>query len=328
MRALLLTDKGPQLLLDHPTPTPQQGEALICVTLAGICATDLQLVAGYKGGYRGILGHEFVGIVVSAPGHETWIGKRVVGELNVGCGSCSLCGRGLQKHCRARKSLGIIDLDGAFADYLILPVANLHEVSDLADEVAVFAEPTAAALQICEQLHLSPTQRVYILGSGRLGLLVAQVLALTGCDLTVIGRTPAKLQLLASFNLPLSTYCTTTDDLTTLQVNSADVVVDVTGSPSGFALARRLVRPAGTLVLKSTFAGHLPNFDMSSLVVEEITILGSRCGPFPPALRLLQQKLIQVMPLIHSQYVLDEAPTALEVATQPGVLKVLLKMRP
>ncbi|MEZ4614065.1 MAG: alcohol dehydrogenase catalytic domain-containing protein [Caldilineaceae bacterium] len=145
MRALLLTEQGPQLHDDYPTPTPQLGEALIRVSLAGICSTDLQLVAGYKGGYRGILGHEFVGTVVAAPDNEAWIGKRVVGELNVGCGQCALCRRGLGKHCRSRKSLGIIGLNGAFADYLVLPVANLHEVHALADEIAVFTEPTAAA---------------------------------------------------------------------------------------------------------------------------------------------------------------------------------------
>ena len=273
-----------------------------------------------------MLGHEFVGTVVEAPDDESWIGKRVVGELNVGCGDCQLCQRGLGKHCRVRQSLGIIGLDGAFAEYLVLPQANLHEVpADLPDEVAIFVEPTAAALQICEQLHLHPTDRVYVLGSGRLGLLVAQVLALTGCELTVIGRTPEKLALLTQMGLPLCTFCTATDPVDELIALPADVVVDVTGAPQGFALARRLVRPGGTLVLKSTFAGTMPMFDLSSLVVDEITLVGSRCGPFPPAIRLLQRELVQVADLISARYPLDNAVEALAHAAQPGVLKVLLK---
>ncbi len=333
MRALVLTDNGPRLRHDYPTPEPKAGEALIRVTLAGICSTDLQLIAGYKGGYRGVLGHEFVGTVVAAPDHEEWLGQRVVGELNVGCGHCTLCRQGLGKHCRARQSLGIIGLDGAFADYLLLPIANLHTLSaitatnpNLSDEVAVFVEPTAAALQILEQLSLRPSTRVYLLGSGRLGLLVAQILALVGCDLTVISRTPDKLQLLTELALPLQTYATSQKTLDPLLANPAEVVIDVTGSPDGFALARALVRPAGTIVLKSTFAGNLPQFDLSSLVVDEITLLGSRCGPFPPAIRLLTSGLIHVQPLIHACYSLDQAQEALRAAAQPAIIKVLLKM--
>lgn len=336
MRALLLTDDGPQLSRNYPTPTPQPGQALVRVTLAGICATDLQLVAGYKGGYRGILGHEFVGIVEYAPGHEEWVGRRVVGELNIGCGRCTLCRRGLAKHCRARQSLGIIGLDGAFADFLVLPIANLHALSPLTDqedewslpalpdEVAVFVEPTAAALQIREQLAISPSMRVYVIGSGRLGLLVAQVLALTGCDLTVIGRTQATLALLKATGLPLRTHCTGTTELTPLLESPADVVVDVTGAPDGFALARSLVRPGGTILIKSTFAGTLKEFDLSSLVVDEISLVGSRCGPFAPAIRLLARGLVKVNPLIHSRYPLEQGVDALHIAGEPGVLKVLL----
>ena len=329
MRALLLTDSGPLLKQDYPIPVPQHGQALIRVTLAGICSTDLQLIAGYKGGYRGVLGHEFVGVVEHAPGNEGWEGKRVVGELNVGCGNCALCRRGLGKHCRSRQSLGIIGLDGAFADYLLLPVANLHALpaaSLLPDEVAVFVEPTAAALQIREQVAISPAQRVYVLGSGRLGLLVAQALALTGCDLTVIGRTSTKLDHLTTMGLPLKTHSTATMDLQPLLDQPADIVVDVTGAPAGFTLARTLVRPGGTIVLKSTFAGTLPDFDVSRLVVDEISLVGSRCGPFAPAIRLLSSGLIQTQPLIHARYPLAEGLTALDVAAQPGVLKVLLEI--
>ncbi|MCB0084109.1 MAG: alcohol dehydrogenase catalytic domain-containing protein [Caldilineaceae bacterium] len=328
MRALLLTDSGPLLKQDYPIPVPQHGQALIRVTLAGICSTDLQLIAGYKGGYRGVLGHEFVGVVEHAPGNEGWEGKRVVGELNVGCGKCDLCRRGLGKHCRARQSLGIIGLDGAFAEYLVLPVANLHELPSAAtmpDEIAVFVEPTAAALQIREQLAIAPSTRVYVLGSGRLGLLVAQVLALTGCELTVVGRTAAKLNLLSQMALPLRTYCTGTEGLQGI-TEAADVVVDVTGAPQGFALARQLVRPGGTIVIKSTFAGNLPELDLSALVVDEISLIGSRCGPFAPAIRLLAGGLVQTQSLIHSRYPLQQGLAALQTAAQPGVLKVLLQM--
>ena len=326
MHALLLTDHGPQLQSDYPTPQPDAGEALIRVRLAGVCSTDLQLVAGYKGGYRGVLGHEFVGEVVAAPGNEGWVGQRVVGELNIGCGGCDLCRRGLGKHCRRRQSLGIIKRDGAFADYLTLPVANLHGVPDgLTDEAAVFVEPLAAALQIREQVAITPDTRVFVLGDGRLGLLVAQALALTGCDLRVIGRTPAKLALLQHFHGTYQSIRNEPAVKAELHNRPADVVVEVTGSPQGFAQAVSLVRPGGTLVLKSTFAAASPNFDLSHLVVDEITLVGSRCGPFAPAIRLLSSGLVQVQPLIHARYPLTDGVTALEQAGRKGVLKVLIQ---
>ncbi len=324
MRALRLTDNGPFLDTDYPVPIPGPDEALIRVRLAGICATDLQLLAGYKHGYRGVLGHEFVGEVVEAPGHTEWVGQRVAGELNIGCGHCDLCRRGLGKHCRQRESLGIIGRDGAFADFLTLPIANLHPLPDtLPDEHAVFVEPLAAALQLLEQCHIRPDDRVYVLGDGRLGLLVAQVIARTGCDLTALGRTDAKLAILAERGIATAR----TDNprvLTELLAHPADVVVEVTGSPVGFALARRLVRPGGILALKSTFAADLPSFDISSLVVDEITLVGSRCGPFPPAVRLLTEGAVSVQPLIHARYTLDDGVAALGYAGQRGVLKVLV----
>lgn len=326
MRALLLTDDGPYLDTNYPTPQPGPNEALIRVRLAGICATDLQLLAGYKQGYRGVLGHEFVGEVVDAPGYTQWVGQRVAGELNIGCGHCDLCRRGLGKHCRQRESLGIIRRDGAFADFLTLPIANLHPLPDgLPDEQAVFVEPLAAALQLLEQCPVRPSQRVYVLGDGRLGLLVAQVLARTGCDLTALGRTPAKLAILAERAIPTAR----TDDPERLQellARPADLVVEVTGSPDGFGLARRLVQPGGVLALKSTFAANLPAFDISSLVVDEITLLGSRCGPFPPAIRLLAEGAVAVQPLIHARYSLDDGVAALEYAGRQGVLKVLVEV--
>jgi threonine dehydrogenase-like Zn-dependent dehydrogenase len=324
MRALVLTDHGPQLYTNYPLPQPAVDEALIRVRLAGICATDLQLVAGYKGGYRGVLGHEFVGEVTSAPSDSAWVGRRVVGELNIGCGHCMLCRRGLGKHCRARQSLGIIGRDGAFADYLTLPLDNLHVAPpELTDEQAVFVEPLAAALQILQQLHITPASRVYVVGDGRLGLLVAQVLALTGCDLTVLGRHPAKLAILTSLGIEHAALANP-ETLATLTAHPADVVVEATGSPGGFEQARRLVRPQGTLMLKSTFADALPNFDASRLVVDEVTLMGSRCGPFPPALALLTTGRVQVAPLIHARFPLEDACVALHYAGQKGVLKVLI----
>ncbi|MBX3001905.1 MAG: alcohol dehydrogenase catalytic domain-containing protein [Caldilineaceae bacterium] len=328
MRALLLTDFGPTLSFNHPSPKPAPGEALIRVQLAGICSTDLQLMRGYKRGFRGVLGHEFVGEVVDAPEYPQWIGRRVVGEINVGCGECELCQRGLGKHCRSRSSLGIIRRDGAFADYLTLPVANLLTVPDaVSDEAAVFTEPLAAALQLLEQYPLRPRERVYVLGDGRLGLLVVQVLARIGAEIVALGRNDNKLAILAERGIATVRI----DDrakMTTLLAHPADLVIEVTGSPAGFELARRLVRPRGTLALKSTFADGLTHFDISSLVVDEITLLGSRCGPFAPALRLLAEDAIAVEPLIHARYPLDEGLAALHHAGQKGVLKVLITVSP
>jgi threonine dehydrogenase-like Zn-dependent dehydrogenase len=324
MRALLLTDDGPILRQDYPLPIPGAGEALIRVKLAGVCATDLQLVRGYKGGYRGVLGHEFVGVVAEAPDDPAWLGARVVGELNVGCGRCDLCQRGLAKHCRERSALGIARRDGAFAEYLTLPLTNLHRVPDsLPDEEALFTEPLAAALQLLEQRPLRPTERVYVLGDGRLGLLVAQAMALSPAQVTGIGRTPAKLAILSDRGIP-TRRSDVAGDRAALLAHPADLVVEVTGSPEGFALARQLVRPGGTLALKSTFAGGLADFDISSLVVDEITLLGSRCGPFAPALALLAQGKVAVTPLIHAHFPLDDAPAALAHAAQKGVLKVVI----
>lgn len=325
MRALALTDSGPRLISGYAWPPPQPGEARLRVRLAGICATDLALVAGYKGGYRGVLGHEFVADVEAAPGHDEWVGKRVVGEINIGCGECSLCRRGLHKHCRRRASVGILRHDGALADALLLPVANLHEVPPtVPDEAAVFTEPLAAALEILEQVQVRPDLRVVVVGDGRLGQLIAQVLALTGCDLTVLGRHPDKLRLLAEAKAG-TPRLSTPEVLDELAAAPADLVVEATGAAGGFATARRLVRPAGTLVLKSTFAGGLPDFDVSGLVVDEITLVGSRCGPFGPALRLLESGRVRVEPLIQARFPLDEAEAALAFAATKGVLKVVVQ---
>lgn len=325
MKALLLTAHGPVVSNTHPSPTVGPGEALIRTRLAGICSTDLALINGYKRGYQGVLGHEFVGEVVDAPDAPAWIGRRVVGEISIGCGHCALCDRGLGKHCRKRTCLGLIDHDGVMAEMLTLPVANLHEVpASVPNEAAVFVEPLAAALQILEQVRIGAQDRVYVVGGGKLGMLVAQVLALTGCDLTVVGRHRRALQMLAQW-LGCRTVLDSPATVAELMAEPADVVVEATGSLGGFSAARKLVRPAGTMVLKSTFAGEAPPLDLTSLVVEEVSVVGSRCGPFEAALGLLERGRVQVLPLIDGSYPLDDAFSALEHARQRGVLKILIR---
>ncbi len=315
MRALVLS-KTLTYRTDYPVPHPAVGEALIRVRLAGICNTDLELHKGYLD-FHGVPGHEFVGIVENAPGAEAWEGRRVVGDINASCQRCPTCLAGYPTHCPNRTTLGIQGRDGAFAEYLVLPVANLYAVPDaLPDDVAVFTEPLAAACEILEQVHVHPTDRVIIIGDGKLGLLCAQVLALTGCDLTVLGRHPHKLDILAQLGIKV------THDQT-IVTPGADIVIEATGNTGGYALACELVRPRGTLVLKSTFHGST-TINLSMQVVNEITMVGSRCGPFAPALRLLEQQHIKVTPIISARYPLAEAETAFEHAAQSGVLKVLL----
>lgn len=317
MRALLL-DKDLRLVEDYPTPEPAAGEALIRVSVAGICNTDLELVRGYMQ-FRGIPGHEFVGVVERAPGAEEWENRRVVGEINAACGDCPTCRAGRPTHCPHRTTLGIAGRDGAFAEYLTLPVHNLLPVPDsILDEVAVFTEPLAAACEILQQVHVHPTDRVVVLGDGKLGLLCAQALALTGCDLTAVGHHQEKLDILARRGIP-----TTLEDEAVEP--GADLVIEATGHPGGYAAARRLVRPRGTVVLKSTYHGSL-DADLTMVVVDEITLAGSRCGPFAPALRLLERGLVDVAPLVQARYPLGEALTAFERAARPGTLKVLVEM--
>jgi alcohol dehydrogenase len=315
MRAVLF-DGQLQLRADYPLHAVPPGEALIRTHLAGICNTDLEITRGYMH-FRGVLGHEFVGQVVQAEGAPGLVGRRVVGEINAFCGECPTCRRGDVTHCPQRTTLGISGRDGTMADYFTLPIHVLHVVPEtIPDEWAVFAEPLAAALEITEQLHIRPTQRVVVLGDGKLGLLIAQVLQLTGCDLTVVGRHPHKLAILARRGIR-------THLADEPPVPGADVVVEATGHAEGFALARRLLRPRGTLVLKSTFHGDI-TLDLSALVVDEVSTLGSRCGPFAPALRLLEQKLVDVAALVEHIYPLDAALAAFAHAARPGALKILL----
>jgi len=318
MRALYL-DKTLTLRDDYPEPAPPPGEALVRVRLAGVCNTDLELERGYMS-FRGVVGHEFVGVVERADGAPEWVGRRVVGEINAACGRCETCRANRPTHCPHRTTLGIAGRDGAFADMLCLPVANLHAVPDrVPDEAAVFAEPLAAACEITEAVHVHPTDRVAVLGDGKLGLLCAQVVQLTGCNLFVLGRHAESLEILGRRGIR-----TSLDPEELATEGLFDVVVEATGTPEGFATARKLVRPRGTVVLKSTYHGAV-EANLTMVVVDEVTLAGSRCGPFEPALRLLEQRLVQVMPLIQARYRLEDGPAAFERAGQRGTLKVLIE---
>jgi threonine dehydrogenase-like Zn-dependent dehydrogenase len=316
MQALWLENNQLQLRDDAPMPNPAPGEALVRVIRAGICNTDLELLRGYYP-YIGILGHEFVGVVEQGPEHLQ--GQRVVGEINAVCGQCRFCRSGQPTHCENRTVLGIVNRNGAFAEYLSLPIENLHRVPDnVPTDVATFTEPVAAALEIQQQVTVSPAERVLVVGDGKLGQLVAQTLAVIGCDLLVVGRHQEKLANLAARGIQTGLEDAVAD-------RAFDLSVECTGNPAGFAIARRALRPRGTLVLKSTYAGQL-TFDASSLVVDEITLIGSRCGPFPAALDLLASGQVDVEPLIHARYPLSEGLAAFERASTKGVLKVLLDM--
>ena len=315
MRALVYAGEL-RLRADYPDPVPGPDEALLRVTLAGICNTDLEITRGYMG-FRGVLGHEFVAVVERCD-DPTLIGQRVVGEINCYCGTCPTCLAGNPTHCPHRTTLGIDRHDGCLADYCLLPLRNLHLVPErVSDEQAVFTEPLAAALEIFEQVHVAPTDHVVVLGDGKLGLLVAQVLSLTGCDLLVVGRHAEKLAILQRQAIAT---CLATDR----PDRQADIVVDCTGQPEGFLTARAMVRPRGTLVLKSTFHGQ-NEVNLTSIVVDEVAIVGSRCGPFAPALRLLDLGLVDVEAMITSTYPLTDAMAAFEQARTKGTLKVLVR---
>lgn len=290
-------------------------EVAVDVLEAGICETDLQLCRGYMG-FRGILGHEFVGIARSG----RFVGQRVVGEINCACRVCSVCRSGLPTHCPERTVVGILNHDGAFAETLLIPEHNLHPVPDsLSTSTAVFVEPVAAACRIVEQVSVTG-RRVAVLGDGRLGNLSAQVLRHHGADVYVVGKHAAKLDLLR--HLGIRTVL-----LSELHSNrSCDIVVDCTGSPTGLETALQLIRPCGTIVLKTTVAAT-QTLHMAPFVIDEITLLGSRCGPFDAALQLLEQGVVDVASLISARYPLDQAVAAFELASRKDVLKVLLEVR-
>ena len=314
MKALWLENN--KISLNDTLQPHKPNEALIKIRKAGICSTDLELVKGYYP-YKGILGHEFVGEVIETQ-DVTWIGQRVVGEINAVCNKCEQCLNGRSTHCENRTVLGIVNRDGTFAEYTTLPIANLHCVPDsVPDEMAVFTEPLAAALEIQQQVQINPTDRVLLVGAGRLGQLIAQTLALTGCDLRVVARHKHQQELLKKRGIKNISE----EDIKPWRW---DVVVEATGSPSGFSLARQAIRPRGTLILKSTYKGEI-NVNFSSIVVDEINIIGSRCGPFEPALRLMESKQVDPIDLIMNEFELSDALKAFERAAETGVLKVLVQ---
>lgn len=302
----------------RPEPAAGSGDTLVRVKQAGICATDLEITKGYMG-FRGVLGHEFVGEVVHSADRKL-LGQRVVGEINVVCGRCDLCLSGLSSHCRNRSVLGILNRDGAFAEYVRLPAVNLHVVpSSIDDDSATFIEPLAAAYQVLKQVNFDGRKWVTVLGDGRLGLLVAQVLREADCKVRVIGRHPSKMALCEKWSIrarPLADIAPRHDQ---------DVVVDCTGSAAGFELALEMVRPRGTVVLKTTAAAGKP-LNLAPVVIDEINIVGSRCGPFREAIRGLAEKRIDVTSLIHRRMKLEQGVEAMDLAGRPGVLKVILSV--
>lgn len=316
MKALRVDEQG--VALSEVDKPQREDEALVRVIVSGICNTDLEIARGYAG-FHGTIGHEFVGIVEQCP-DRSLVGHRVVGEINAGCGKCDLCVAGDPRHCPTRSVLGIVGRDGAHAEYLQLPVANLLTVSSrIPDEHAVFIEPLAAALAIKDRISLSKQTRLAVIGDGKLGLLCAQTLALTGAQLLLIGKHPEKLRI--AERLGIETEAAAQAEK---RAREFDVVIEASGAAEGFALALTLLHPRGTLVLKSTFHG-VTEINAAQIVVDEISIVGSRCGRFGPALDLLKKGAIDLDSMISEEYPLSKAMFALDRASQKGVLKVLLR---
>jgi len=318
MRAVILENNTLSNATDYPSPNARGDEVLVRVLRAGVCETDLQLIRGYMG-FSGVLGHEFVGVAESGP----FKGRRVVGEINCSCWTCATCRAGRPSHCPTRSVIGILNHDGAFADFIAVPQRNLHVVPDsMPDDVAVFTEPVAAAFQIPAQIAIEERARVVVLGDGRLGNLCAQVLARLSSNVTVVGKHAEKLALL---NRPSrGHYGITTTLLADIEPShDADIVVDCTGSPTGLPTALSLVRPRGTIVLKTTVAGE-QTMALAPIVIDEVTIVGSRCGPFDRALKALAAEEVSVLPLISARYTLSEGVAALEHARSRPALKVLI----
>jgi threonine dehydrogenase-like Zn-dependent dehydrogenase len=321
MRALVLDGDRISQRSDYPIPAPRDGEVLVRVTRAGVCETDLQLIRGYMG-FHGVLGHEFVGVAESGP----LKGRRVVGEINCSCWTCPTCVAGRPSHCPHRTVIGILNHDGAFADFIAVPQRNLHQVPEsIPDDVAVFTEPLAAAFQIPAQVYVDHDSRIVVLGDGRLGNLCAQVLAGISSRVTVVGKHPEKLALL---NVPPKggQYRSVNETRLLSDVELSrdhDIVVDCTGSATGLPAALSLVRPRGTIVLKTTVAGE-QTMAWAPIVIDEVTIVGSRCGPFDRALKALEAEEVDVRPLISARYNLSDGVAAIEHAQSKPALKVLL----
>ena len=322
MKALIFNNtEGLTLKNDYPKPIPQKGEALIKISLAGICNTDAEIVKGYMG-YNGILGHEFVGIVEDVNSEDkSLIGKRVVAEISYGCNDpeCTWCAVKNYRHCPNRRTIGIWKKDGCFAEYLTLPTNILFEVPDnVTDEQAVFVEPLAAACEITEQMHIDPSKKIVVLGDGKLGLTTALALNAQNLDVTLIGKHKNKLNIAKEQGVKVKLLEESTI------ANNYDIVVEATGSVSGFETSLNLVKPRGILVLKSTIATG-KELNLAPIVINEITVLGSRCGQFGPALRLLKNNRINFTPFVSKIYSIDEAIEAFEANKQKDTIKILLK---
>jgi len=311
-----------KLVRDAPVPR-REGEALVQVICAGICNTDLEIVKGYAG-FHGTLGHEFVGRVVESP-DGALIGRRVVGEINAGCGECEVCLQGDSRHCVSRTVLGIKNRDGAFAEFLSLPVRNLIELPDsMSDATAVLVEPLAAAFNIIERVSIEPSTSVAIVGDGKLAQLITLVMAQTNCELALIGRHEEKLEMARKYGAERVLLDTSVLDRE--WHSRFDVVIEASGSPSGLANALRLVKPKGNVVLKSTHHGAT-SLETSQVVVNEVTIIGSRCGRFQPALELLASGHVDLSSLISQRLPLEDGPLAFDQAAHPDAMKVILQMR-
>ena len=321
MRALVFNNKL-ELKQDFEKPTPKENEALIKVKLVGICNTDYEITKGYMG-YNGILGHEFVGVVEEINSEDkSLLGKRVVGEINLGCKNCDYCAKGLERHCPNRQTLGIFNKDGCFADYVTLPLSNLLEVNEkINDETAVFVEPLAAALEILEQLHIKPYEKVCVLGDGKLGLITALALNASNVDVTLVGKHQNKLDIAKEQNVKTVLL----ENLKQDDNKSFDVVVEATGRVSGFETSLSLVKPRGVLVLKSTIATG-KELNLAPIVIDEITVLGSRCGQFAPALRLMEKNVIDFSKLISAKLSFDDAILGFEKNKEKNTIKILLEM--
>ena len=311
---------------DYPQPKAREGEALVAVRMAGVCTTDLEILKGYMN-FRGVMGHEFVGQVVSVGSRadRAWTGKRVVAEINCVCGRCDMCRRGLSNHCRHRTVLGIDSRDGAFAEYVAVPVRNLTPVPDsISDEAAVFTEPLAAAYQVVRQIQFDSGDKVVVLGDGRLGQLIVRVLKPLLRRIVLVGKHPARLEAAEKEGVQ------TAELAEFVPAAQSDIVIDATGSPAGFDLAMRTVRPRGTIVLKSTYSSQKAaegKLNLAPLVIHEVTVVGSRCGPFPDALRLLAAGEVNVAALVSARFPLRQGIEALAAAADPDKIKVLIDVR-
>ena len=319
MKAVIF-DKILKFVTDYPKPQPQKGEALIKVNTIGICNTDFEITKGYMG-YKGILGHEFTGVVEEINADDkSLLKKRVVGEINCGCKDCDYCRQGLERHCFNRSTLGIWKREGCFAEFVCLPVSNLLEIPEsVTDEEAVFTEPLAAALEILEQVHIPPDKKVIVLGDGKLGLLIALTLNACGLNVLLVGKHEEKLGIAKKQGVR-------TQLLSELKIEKVyDYVVEATGSITGFETSLALTKPRGTLILKSTIAAS-KEFNLAPIVIDEITVIGSRCGQFAAALRLLESGRIDVKPLITDIFTIDKSIEAFERNKEKSSVKVLVKV--